>query len=51
MPIPKFLLQEIVSYYSKTASQPAGINLDDSFALPARILEIRVERETTIIIQ
>ena len=51
VPIPKFLLQEIVSYYSKTANQPAGISLDDSFALPARILEIRVERGRAIIIQ
>jgi len=51
VPIPKFLLQEIVSYYSKTADKPAGISLDDPFALPARIREIRVERGQAIIIQ
>jgi hypothetical protein len=51
LPIPKFLLQEIVSYYSRTASNPAGINLDDPFALPARIREIQVERGQAIIVQ
>lgn len=49
--IPKFLLQEIVSHYSKTADSPAGIGLDDPFALPARIRDIRVERGQAIIIQ
>lgn len=51
LPVPKFLLQEIVSYYSRTASNPAGINLDDPFALPARIREIQVERGQAIIVQ
>ena len=40
--IPKVLLQEIVGYYSRTPEKPAGINLDDPFALPARIREIQV---------
>ena len=51
LPIPKFLLQEIVGYYSRTAANPAGINLDDPFALPARIREIQVERGQAIIVQ
>lgn len=51
VPIPKLLLQEIVSYYSRTSSNPAGIGLDDRFALPARIREIQVERGQAIIIQ
>jgi hypothetical protein len=51
LPIPKFLLQEIVTYYSRSASNPAGINLDDPFALPARIREIQVERGHAIIVQ
>src|SRR5271156_5941297 len=40
VPIPKIFLQEIVSYYSRTADKPGGIGLDDPFALPARIREI-----------
>ena len=51
VPVPKLLLQEIVSYYSRTAEKPAGVSLDDPFALPARIREIQVERGQAIIVQ
>ena len=51
VPVPKLLLQEIVTYYSKSPSRPGGINLDDQFALPARIREIQVERGQAIIVQ
>ena len=51
LPIPKTLLQEIVGYYSRTPQNPAGIGLDDPFALPARIREIQVERGPAIVVQ
>jgi hypothetical protein len=51
LPVPKLLLQEIVSYYSKTPSKPAGISLDDEFELPARIREIQIERGQAIVVQ
>jgi hypothetical protein len=51
VPLPKLLLQEIVSHYSRTPQNPAGINLDDPFSLPARIREIQVERGLAIVIQ
>jgi len=51
VPVPKLLLQEIVSYYSRSAQNPSGINIDDSFSLPARIREIQVERGQAIIVQ
>jgi hypothetical protein len=51
IPIPKVLLQEIVSYYSRTRENPSGLSLDDPFALPARIREIQVERGQAIIVQ
>jgi hypothetical protein len=51
VPIPKILLQEIISYYSRTPEKPAGIGLDDPFQLPARIREIKVERGQAIIVQ
>jgi hypothetical protein len=51
IPIPKILLQEIVSYYSRTPEKPGGISLDDPFALPARIREIQVDRGQAIIVQ
>ena len=51
IPIPKILLQEIISYYSRSPEKPGGIGLDDPFALPARIREIQVERGQAIIVQ
>ena len=51
IPIPKILLQEIVSYYSRSAEKPGGIGLDDPFPLPSRIREIQVERGQAIIVQ
>jgi hypothetical protein len=51
VPIPKLLLQEIVSYYSRTPEKPSGISLDDPFALPSRIREIQVQRGQAIIVQ
>jgi hypothetical protein len=51
VPVPKLLLQEIVSYYSRTPDKPGGIGIDDPFALPARIREIQVERGQAIIVQ
>jgi hypothetical protein len=51
VPVPKMVLQEIVSYYSRSPERPDGIGLDDPFALPARIREIQVERGQAIIVQ
>jgi hypothetical protein len=51
VPIPKVILQEIVSYYSRTPENPAGIDLDAPFALPARIREIQVEPGRAVVIQ
>jgi len=51
IPIPKILLQEIVSYYSRSPEKPSGISLDDPFPLPARIREIQVDRGQDIIVQ
>lgn len=50
-PVPKMILQQLVSYYSRSPERPAGISLDDAFALPARIREIRVERGQAIVVQ
>jgi hypothetical protein len=49
--IPKSLLQELLSYYSKTPENPAGINMDDPFQLPAAIQEIRVGQGVATIVQ
>ena len=49
--IPKSLLQELLSYYSKTKENPSGINMDDPFQLPAAIQEIRVGQGIATIVQ
>ena len=49
--IPKSLLQELLSYYSRTAEKPDGINMDQPFALPAAIREIQVGTGSAVVIQ
>ncbi|HEY3885127.1 MAG TPA: hypothetical protein VGL62_07965 [Vicinamibacterales bacterium] len=49
--IPKSLLQELLSHYSRTAADPAGINMDDPFPLPSGIREIRIEQGSAVVIQ
>jgi len=49
--IPKSLVQELLSYYSRTAENPSGISIDDPFELPARIKEIRVGRGEAMVVQ
>lgn len=49
--IPKSFLQELLSYYSKTKDNPAGINMDDPFQLPAAIQEIRIGQGVATIVQ
>jgi hypothetical protein len=49
--IPKSLVQELLSYYSKTKDNPSGISIDDPFELPARIKEIRVGKGEAMIVQ
>ena|SRR5215471_1599742 len=51
LPLPKFLLQEILSYYSRSPEHPEGINLDDPFTLPVNIREIQVGRGQAIVVQ
>jgi hypothetical protein len=51
VPVPKILLQQIVTYYSRSPDNPGGIGLDAAFALPARIREIQVQRGQAIIVQ
>jgi hypothetical protein len=49
--VPKAVLQELLSYYSRTPENPDGINMDAPFELPARIREIRVGAGTSTIVQ
>jgi hypothetical protein len=49
--VPKTVLQELVTYYSRTPENPEGINMDAPFELPARIREIRVGTGTSTVVQ
>ena len=51
VPIPKSVLQTLLSHYSRSQEKPDGIGLDDPFALPAAIREIRVEPGRAIVVQ
>jgi hypothetical protein len=49
--VPKTVLQELVSYYSRTPENPSGIDMDAPFELPARIREIQVGAGSSTIVQ
>jgi hypothetical protein len=51
VPVPKTLLQELVSYYSRTDDKPQGVKLDDPFDLPARIKQIEVGQAQAVVVQ
>ena len=51
IPIPKRLLQELVTYFSRTQDNPGGINIDEPFKLPARIREVIVNTGEAVVAQ
>jgi hypothetical protein len=51
LPVPKVLLQELVSYYSRTAEHPDGVRIDSPFELPAKIQQIEVAPGQAVVVQ
>ena len=51
VPVPPPLLQELVSFYSRSPERPAGVRLDDTFALPANIRQIEVGQGQAVVVQ
>jgi hypothetical protein len=49
--VPKIVLQEVVSYYTRRPDKPSGVSLDDPFELPARIREIKVAAGQAVVVQ
>jgi hypothetical protein len=49
--VPKTLVQELLSFYSRTPEDPDGISMDDPFELPSQIREIRVAPGAATIVQ
>jgi hypothetical protein len=51
VPVPRSLLQELLSYYSRTTENPQGVRLDDTFVLPANIKAIEVGQGQAVVVQ
>jgi hypothetical protein len=51
IPVPKTLLQELLSHYSKSDDHPNGVRLDDPFPLPANIRQIEVGAGQAVVVQ
>jgi hypothetical protein len=49
--IPMTLLQELVTYYSRTPESPSGFNLNQPFELPQRIRQVELQRGSAVIVQ
>ena len=51
VPVPAWMLQEIVNYYSKSETAPQGVSLEKPFVLPSGIREIQLVRGQAIVVQ
>jgi hypothetical protein len=49
--VPKSLLQQVLSHYSKTPEDPDGLSLDEPFPLPARIQRIEIGTGQAVVVQ
>ena len=49
--VPKSVLQELVSYYSRTPELPAGVNIDQPFPLPSQIRTVETLRGAATVVQ
>lgn len=51
VPVPPGMLQELVSYYSRSADRPEGVRLDATFTLPANIQRIEIGPGQAVVVQ
>jgi hypothetical protein len=51
IPVSPTILQELLSYYSKSPERPDGVKLDGPFPLPAKIRQIEVGQGQAVVIQ
>jgi hypothetical protein len=49
--VPPAILQDLVSYYSRSPERPDGVRIDDTFSLPANIREIQIGPGQAIVVQ
>ena len=51
VPIPRRIVQELVSYYSRTPGHPSGRRLEEDFELPAGIQSIEMSPGAAVVVQ
>jgi len=51
LPVPVTVLQEVLTYYSRSDERPQGVRLDDIFTLPANIRQIEVGQGQAVVVQ
>jgi hypothetical protein len=51
IPLPKPILQELVTFFSRTPENPNGFNIDAPLNLPAKIREVAVNRGEAVVVQ
>ena len=51
VPVPAWMLQEIVTHYSKSPTAPNGVSIDKPFVLPLGIREIQLAKGQAIVVQ
>ena len=51
IPVPVTVLQEVLTYYSRSDDRPQGVRLDDVFSLPANIRQIEVGEGQAVVVQ
>jgi hypothetical protein len=51
VPLPKPILQELVTFFSRTPENPNGFDIDAPFNLPAKIREVAVNRGEAVVVQ
>ena len=51
IPVPVTVLQEVLTYYSRSDDRPQGVRLDDVFTLPSNIRQIEVGQGQAVVVQ
>jgi hypothetical protein len=51
VPVPVTVLQEVLTYYSRSDERPQGVRLDNVFSLPANIRQIEVGEGQAVVVQ
>ena len=51
VPLPRPIVQELVSFFSRTPEYPRGFNIDEPFNLPAKIRQVAVNQGEALIVQ